>query len=259
MKIWKFVKSCIFTIITPGLAQVIHGNYRKGFWINASAISLLILFYSIQLWCTFSGLIASFVLYVLLIFYSILDSYKSEGYYKRSGRGALHFLLIIIFPLVYWGIELAGKSLSSSHTAVVPTPSMVPTVMVNDYLVIDDDFFVTNEIHPGDIIMFYNEETDNYFLKRIAGVGGDVVSFSDGKIFVNNKDYIKTLPFRFEGVINFPDTSYTIPHGYAFVLGDNLNDSFDSRYFGPVKREYITGKPLYIYWSKDINRIGLKI
>jgi signal peptidase I len=91
---------------------------------------------------------------------------------------------------------------------------------------------------------------ENRLIKRVIGVPGDILEIKNGEVFVNylkiNETYIKgiTYPYRTEDKI-------TIPEGKVFVMGDNRENSSDSRLFGFVDIESIEGKAAFRYWPFD--------
>lgn len=169
----------------------------------------------------------------------------------------------------------------------VPSESMENTLMTGDFLLADKFHFADTagawlsvlpyrEIQRGDIVVFrYPVEPSVYFVKRIVGLPGDRIHLQDRTVFVNGK------PLR-EGYVvhrqaagnlyrdNFPDGDdpsdiecplcsslprylhageVVVPRGHYFVMGDNRDQSSDSRYWGFVPRGNIMGRPLVIYLS----------
>ncbi|WP_442600700.1 signal peptidase I [Paenibacillus sp. KN14-4R] len=109
----------------------------------------------------------------------------------------------------------------------VPTGSMIPTIQVNDRLIVEKMMWMTN-LNFGDIIVFYppliGEENTRY-VKRLIGLPGDLIEIKDGKLFRNNEQITETYinePMTYTyGPVKVPDHNY-------FFLGDNRNSSFDS-------------------------------
>ena len=169
----------------------------------------------------------------------------------------------------------------------IPSESMENTLLVGDYLLVNklcyggqglgDHFMPYQKIARGDIIVFhYPVDPQQHFVKRVIGVPGDHLRMVNKKVLINGKEldepYVRFLvpPYNvFRD--NFPrldiaargmggdwwlqmkklvvDDQLIIPEGHYFVMGDNRDDSEDSRYWGFVPRENIIGRPLVIYWS----------
>ena len=85
----------------------------------------------------------------------------------------------------------------------------------------------------------------------VVGVDGDVVAGGPDGVTVNGH-VIRAEPVAAFGPL-------TVPEGHAFVVGDNLANSRDSRHFGAIQKEAITGRPLYVLWSDEWRRIGTKL
>jgi signal peptidase I len=132
---------------------------------------------------------------------------------------------------------------------IVPTPSMEPTLLVGDKVIINKLAYKFGKITKGDIIAFHSTtEGEKELVKRAIAVEGDkIVLTSEGEIFVNdekvNEDYIQqgqNLSYLNQEFIVGPDE--------IFVMGDNRNNSFDSRYFGMVPEDNVFGEFLIVYW-----------
>ena len=102
-----------------------------------------------------------------------------------------------------------------------------------------------------DIVIFRNEDEQlPDLVKRIAGVPGDELELREGSIFLNGEkvDYPASGP----AINDFP--LITVPAGKYFMLGDNINNSKDSRITGPIERERIDAKVLFIIWGEGAGR-----
>ena len=170
---------------------------------------------------------------------------------------------------------------------VIPSESMEDTLLIGDYLLVDKVDYANGgfwspllpytKIKRGDIVVFhYPVHPQQHFVKRVIGVPGDRVHLANKQVFVNGKPVIEsyttfrsTQPNYYRD--DFPNTKYIdgnvdsrwwiqmrkliedgnliVPEDYYFVLGDNRDESLDSRYWGFVPRENIVGRPLLIYWS----------
>lgn len=143
----------------------------------------------------------------------------------------------------------------------VPTGSMQTTIMIKDRIFSERITYYMRDPLPGEIVTFPDpEDPKNTFVKRVIATEGYTVDLQDGKLVVNGivqqESYTNGLPsyplVNANGVtISYP---YTIPKGYAWVMGDNRTNSKDSRYFGPIPVSSISGHAVFTYWPLD--RIG---
>ena len=152
---------------------------------------------------------------------------------------------------------------------------MEPTLKINDRVLVIKDTIVPLDIDSGDIVVFYNTDTEysenllkEYLtglqiwnigninnqenaaiIKRVVGVGGDTVEIlENGEVFVNDNRFI-ILNIN-EGV-NFKRETFLIPENEIFVLGDNRPNSQDSRYIGTIPVNNIIGKATYLIYPID--------
>lgn len=138
-------------------------------------------------------------------------------------------------------------------------PSMSPTLENSDILILDKLTYNFIDIKRNDIVAFYSEET-KYLIKRIIGLPGEYIEFKNNKLYVNNK--LIEEPYLNENTIT-KDFSLTeleyqkIPKDMYFVLGDNRENSKDSRNpeIGLIKKEDILGKVRFRIWP--LNKLKL--
>lgn len=143
------------------------------------------------------------------------------------------------------------------ETRYIPTASMVPTIQVNQRIIVNKFIYRFGEPSRGDVIVFSppldNNDTEKDYIKRVVGVSGDRVEIKDGKLFINNKEQVE--PYIFEEV-NYNYGPVEIPEGCLFVLGDNRNKSYDSHLWNQwLKVEDVKGKAFFTYWP--LNKLGL--
>jgi len=165
----------------------------------------------------------------------------------------------------------------------IPSGSMIPTLLVGDYLLVNKlSFGIRNPIKDDfiyqwsmpkrqEIVVFtYPEDKNLDFIKRVIGLPGDTVEIVNKQVFVNGRPlkepYVQftdkeIYPREISPRDNFGPVK--VPPGYLFVLGDNRDQSYDSRFWGFVPIHSLKGKALIIYFSWDsekgkirFNRIG---
>ena len=164
----------------------------------------------------------------------------------------------------------------------IPSGSMIPTLLIGDHILVnkfiygtkipltDKKILIWRSPEKGDIIVFkYPENPKKDFIKRVIATGGDVIEEKDKTVYVNGKALIEPYAHHFDQSVRLaghdPRDNFgpiVVPQGKLFVMGDNRDQSYDSRYWGFVDLKDIRGKALVIYWSWDpdnwlrFNRIG---
>jgi signal peptidase I len=155
----------------------------------------------------------------------------------------------------------------------IPTASMENNLLVGDHLLVNKSVFgptanpvlrsilPVRDIRRGDVVVFkYPDEPERDFIKRVVGLPGDTVELRNKKVFINgqplDEPYVHFLEPATEGEVTSFDVRerygpVTVPVRQYFVMGDNRDNSQDSRYWGFLPREYIKGRALMIYWSYE--------
>ncbi len=160
----------------------------------------------------------------------------------------------------------------------IPSGSMKQTLLIGDHIFVNKfiygvkiPFINKTLIHVknpkrGDIVVFeFPEDPDKDFIKRVVGEPGDVVQIINKKVYVNgvvaddsNSIYMDPhiLPSRAQPRDNFGPV--TVPENSLFVMGDNRDQSYDSRFWGFVSLDAVKGKAFIIYWSWNKERFGVR-
>jgi signal peptidase I len=167
----------------------------------------------------------------------------------------------------------------------IPSGSMLPTLHINQRILVDRIGSHFSSPHVGDIIVFHppsnfaegcadpaegqnqpaqadkpcgvaqKDESSETFVKRVVGLPGDRIQIINGHVYrdgIREKDsYI--VPCNGVGACQFPGT-ITVPKGDYYMMGDNRGQSDDSRFWGPVPRGWIIGKAFFTYWPPS--RVG---
>jgi signal peptidase I len=168
----------------------------------------------------------------------------------------------------------------------IPSGSMEPTLLIGDFLLLDKEAVTTRagwllppgSVARGDVVVFHDPVDDPavHLVKRVVGLPGDRLHLRDGIVYLNGRRLQEAYAVRRGDSRNafrddFPDLhtmeagvnanwwvhlrglvhdgEITVPAGHYFVMGDNRNDSEDSRYWGFVPRDAIVGEPLLVYLS----------
>lgn len=132
----------------------------------------------------------------------------------------------------------------------IPSESMVPTIEVNDKVIVTNFSYWFEEPERGDVIVFkYPLDTKKDYIKRCIGLPGETIEFRDSKLYVNGQ--LVAEPYLPEGLVFEDYGPIEVPEGQYFMCGDNRNHSSDSRVWGFVEKRLIIGKAQVIYWPFD--------
>ncbi|GBE36513.1 signal peptidase I [bacterium BMS3Bbin07] len=188
---------------------------------------------------------------------------KKKGIIREYAEAIITALLLALIIRAY--VVQAFK---------IPSGSMIPTLLVGDHILVtkfiygteipftDKKILVFREPRRDDVVVFkYPKDPDRDFIKRVIGVGGDVVEGRNKIVYVNgkplNEPYIQHTDNDIRSIgMDVRDNfgPLYVPNGKLFVMGDNRDQSYDSRYWGFVDLNAVKGKAFIIYWSWDSNR-----
>jgi signal peptidase I len=142
---------------------------------------------------------------------------------------------------------------------------MEPTILKGDFILANKYIYQLIEPERGDIIVFpFPEDTSKDFIKRVVGVEGDEIEIRNKQVYINQQKLLESYVIKTDPMIIQKDARprdnlgpLTVPPNSLFVLGDNRDHSYDSRFWGFVDRRQVKGKASLIYWSwsQDDSRI----
>jgi signal peptidase I len=201
---------------------------------------------------------------------------------KKSFASSLVELVVIVAVAIGLALGIQAFIIKPYR---IPSGSMLPTLAINQRVLVDRIGMHFFTLHVGDIIVFHpprdftgcadprqgenqagsrlaracatpqTQQSSETFIKRLVGLPGDRLSIVNGHVIRNGKREQDSYIVRCSGdpTCDFPGT-ITVPKGYYYMMGDNRPDSEDSRFWGPVPRAWIIGKAFFTYWPPD--RIG---
>lgn len=193
---------------------------------------------------------------------NFFDENENLNYRKSRLKRVVEFIgeivkiavisLIIILPVRYFLIQ----------PFYVKGASMEPNFYDHEYLIIDEITYRFSEPERGDTVVFkYPKDPKQYFIKRLVGLPGEQIQIKDGDVYIisNGEVFLLDETYLPEDIVtNLPLRGYSdvvLRDDEFFLLGDNRDQSLDSRVFGPVKREFIVGRTWLRGWP--LNRITI--
>ena len=269
----------ILSLIQPGLGQVYNGEIRKALPIYIIPILLI----PGMILCLHSEFIRIFLAayailgsaYYGLVFIDAVRTairFKNEYTLKKYNKAIAYVGISVLVLILSQSIGLAVKS-KIIQAFKFPSGSMEPTLLIGDHILVDRSRSARDP-NRGDLIVFkYPQDPAKDFVKRVVAVGGDKVEIKDKVLFVNGDEvkepYVSHQEANMIPASQNPRDNYgpqVIPEDSYFVLGDNRDKSYDSRFWGAVSKDKVKGTVKNLYWSWDKeksavrwNRIGMKV
>jgi signal peptidase I len=248
------VVAVFLSLIQPGAGHVLLGSVRRGMVWAIGMVGV--------------GLIALAVLVVGYVGCAV-DTMRLVARRPR-------WLVVLAgwVALVVVGSGLGGMIRSFykdryAQAFTIPSGSMRDTLLVGDYILVDKSIYRTQSPRRGDVVVFrYPGNERRHFIHRIVGTPGDTLQLRDAQVLINgnalDEPYVRADP-RAGGQTGAAACPYAygcealvVPPDSYFVMGDDRGNSQDSRYWGFVRREKITGRAFVIYWSWDSDRHWLR-
>lgn len=179
---------------------------------------------------------------------------------KRLGAFFLDILQVIVFAVaIFLFVYLL---ILQPHK--IKGNSMQPNFPNGEYLLTDKVTYRFNEPQRGDVVVF-EAPTGNgdEFIKRIIGLPGEEISIKDGRVYINGQvleePYLEKNVYTAGGKYLAEGESEVVPEGKYFVMGDNRSHSSDSRMFGPIDKDKITGRAWLVYWPPQKAGVVAKV
>ena len=268
----RTLMTILLSLILPGLGQIYNRQEKK------AAVSYLLLYASIVAFCLagfpnrFWGLAVVLAFLLCFYFWSVADAVLANVRRNADKLSANRKSYLLLFALLLltgaFSIPASGRVLGL-RPFYIPTNSMAPTISAGDSIMVDIKYYEAHQPARGEVVLLRHAQLP-FVPKRIIAVGGDSIRSEANRVSVNgnlvNEPYAQFIGQQSLDKFNAQHAASgfaarVIPTGQLFVMGDNRDNSFDSRdpEFGFIAVSDVLGKPLYVYWSQDRSRIGRNI
>ena len=237
-------KALFWSRVLPGVGQLLDGRRTIG-----------IVFLSATLLVSAVGneLLAS-ILGALVAIGALIESWLGSKRARPQALEAPRVIAIGTFLLLVGSIAAPILRATLVQAFRMPAESMLPTLHPNDYFVVDRTR--TGRAEAGDVLVFrFPQDRTKDFVKRCVAVAGQTVELRDKHLFVDGREAAEpfvvhvdpeTRPASIDARDNLG--AFVVPEGHVFVLGDNRDNSNDSRYWGPLPLTDVKGRATKIYW-----------
>lgn len=254
------VVAFLLSLVQPGAGHILLGSVRRGIaWaVGLAALGLLFLLtMPISLPMIALGILVGFLARVAVAVDTL----------RLPARRAPWWIVMGLWVALFVGsvaVDRVAKPYYTTHYAqsfTVPSGAMEPALLLGDYVLSDNAVYRHRDPQRGDIIVFkYPKDERRTFVKRVIAVRGDTVEIRDERVYINGS--VLDEPYLPGGLksrsgrcgFQYGCESISVPRGSVFVMGDNRDNSQDSRHWGLVSREKIVGRVFAIYFSWDGDR-----
>jgi signal peptidase I len=186
----------------------------------------------------------------------------------RSRRKTFALIAVaILAALLLNFLTQLGVGVVKAHlvqTYKIPSGSMQPTLLIGDHVFASKRAYRDRAPRQGELVAFnFPMDPRREFISRVVGVGGDRIEIRDKQLFVNGQAMDEPYVIHTDPEIMTAGSTanpfqqrdqmppLVVPEGFSYVLGDNRDNSYDSRFWGPLDNALITGRPTSVYWSWD--------
>ncbi len=249
----------LLSLLIAGAGIFLAGNWKAGLqWF----VGLTLLSFATVAVASLPAIPGLGVCLALIAVTIVLSLWMLVLSFKRVPRlGVRGWLLFLVLVGLLSGLEVLGTD-CLTRPFKVPTGSMEPTVLPKDHLFVQTSAYWFTAPRRGDVVVFRTDALDTplvskgqYYLKRVAGLPGEAIQISEGRLLVNGRPLDQPAPLAGSNFATFgasPPGAGTnvwhVPDNSYFVVGDNAANSLDSRFFGPIPRASILGRATKIYW-----------
>jgi signal peptidase I len=277
--------AALLSFVTLGLGDAYNGFPRKGFKLVATSLGFMLAGVAVFMYASeASGLVPPRWLMVAFLapvpFYAvgIVRAWRDARRLRDVPRPDHTLRRCVTYVLVLLVVAYATRTFAV-QAFTIPSGAMLPTLQIGDHILVNKFVYGPRLEIPltqmslgrlpglrqprrGDVVVFvWPKDRSKDFIKRVVAVDGETIEVRNRQVFIDGKAWDDphatwTMQRSVGGGAGDNFGPYTVPKDHVFVMGDNRDQSYDSRFWGPVPISDIKGRAFAIYWSGDSNRFG---
>lgn len=267
--------AALLALLWPGL-----GHFYCGKPVAAAFLFLVVI--AISYAALFMVLNADFGIWnlilplVVLVLAQMAIAAQAFRLARRSGddHGSLSYnrwyVYVVLVAVFVLAAEFVLPGFRDYRSFKVTSVAMEDGLKAGDFILANTRVYRTTGPHTGDVVVFvFPRDMVTKYVKRCVGLPGDTVEIRDKGVYINGteipdpptvKHIDSKVQQRQDGRNNRDSFGpYVVPSDSYFMMGDNRDNSYDSRFWGPVHRDLIIGKAVKIHWSSHMERIGMSV
>jgi len=273
--------AAVLSLVWPGLGQAYSGELRRGvlLYITLAALSLVaVLHVPVPLPLGPLNLVPLLVVVAFGLYVSMdaaAIARRQDGHHTARRYNRWYFYVGYILAAGIAGGVSGVPARMVAKAYYTRSGAMEDALLVGDYMLVDRlaynpplevlgapvTVFHRGSPHPGDVVVFRSKsDIELDLIMRCVATAGQVVTIVDKQLYVDGEPYSEPPSVKFMDSMVYSRSKssrdnfgpYTVPENHFFALGDNRDNSADSRFFGPVPIHLAHGRASFIYWSSDL-------
>ncbi len=262
----------LLTFLAIGLGHIYCGKAQKGIILFVIAQLFTSVGFSFLLLHPPVGIAFSIIITIIFFSYCVIDSYKSAKTHnaiyslKKYNKWYVYLLCWFLGSIVLSSVTSMTIKNNIVQAYKIPSGAMLQTLQIGDHIICNKFIYKRSEPKRDDVVVFqFPKDPKIDYIKRIIAVGGDVVEIKNKMVLINgsfiddkHSNFTSSKIMSIEAGPRDNLEPITVPNDSVFVLGDNRDNSYDSRFWGFVKKSKIKGRAKYIYWSWNKDKSAVR-